>query len=80
MIRLLDEFTTENLVCLVMEYAEHGELYGQLDLMDNFCAVEAQRYFKQIALGLSFIHSMGICHRDMSLENVLLDSEKNAKV
>ena len=66
--------------CLVMEYAEHGELYSYLDVVNHFSAGLARRYFRQIVSGLAFIHSHGIAHRDMSLENVLLDSNDNAKV
>jgi serine/threonine protein kinase len=33
---------------------------------------EALRLFRQVALGLHFLHTHGIAHRDVSLENVLM--------
>jgi serine/threonine-protein kinase Chk1 len=30
--------------------------------------------FQQLASSLAFVHSKGICHRDIKLENILIDS------
>jgi len=40
----------------------------------------AQTYFAQITLAVAYMHSKNICHRDLSLENILVDSRNNAKV
>jgi len=37
----------------------------------------ARPLFVQLANALSFIHSKGICHRDLKLENVLVDEKTN---
>lgn len=34
----------------------------------------ARYYFQQIICGLEHLHGQGICHRDLKLENLLLDS------
>ena len=36
--------------------------------------------FLQIVDGLSFIHSKGVVHRDIKLENILLDHHGNLKI
>lgn len=36
-----------------------------------------RRYFRQIAIALSFCHSNGIAHMDVSLENFVLDEDNN---
>ena len=38
---------------------------------------DCRRYFRQIAIALSFCHSNGIAHMDVSLENFVLDEDNN---
>ena len=40
----------------------------------------ARYIFKQLAHGVSHIHSHGLFHRDLKLENVVLDAKYNAKI
>lgn len=42
--------------------------------------VEAQRYFKQLIAGVSYLHTRGIAHRDIKPENLLLDANDNLKI
>ncbi|KAJ7945429.1 Protein kinase superfamily protein [Quillaja saponaria] len=39
----------------------------------RFSEDEARYYFQQLISGVSYCHSMQICHRDLKLENTLLD-------
>ena len=41
---------------------------------------EAQRYFYQLITGLHFMHSKGVVHRDLSLENALLAGDDVLKI
>ena len=40
----------------------------------------AKFLFKQIILGLQYIHSKGVLHRDIKLDNILLTSEGDVKI
>tara|TARA_B110000208_G_scaffold22115_1_gene28072 strand:- start:20 stop:775 length:756 start_codon:yes stop_codon:yes gene_type:complete len=40
----------------------------------------AKKIFKQIVDGIEFIHSRHICHRDLKLENILIDNYLNIKI
>lgn len=42
--------------------------------------IMARFYFKQLVLGVHHIHSHYICHRDLSLENVILDDKYNLHI
>ena len=40
----------------------------------------ARFYFHQLASCIEFIHSCGFAHRDIKLDNVVLDDEYNLKL
>ncbi|KAJ9670155.1 hypothetical protein PVL29_026605 [Vitis rotundifolia] len=56
-----------------MEYAAGGELFGRICNAGRFSEDEARYFFQQLISGVSYCHSMQICHRDLKLENTLLD-------
>lgn len=40
----------------------------------------AHHYFRQLALGLEYLHQNGVCHRDLKPENILLSSAGVLKI
>lgn len=65
---------------LVMEFAAGGELYDYLSERKVLSEEEARRIFRQVATAVYYCHKHKICHRDLKLENILLDEHGNAKV
>mmetsp|Transcript_8805 Transcript_8805/g.12512 ORF Transcript_8805/g.12512 Transcript_8805/m.12512 type:complete len:397 (+) Transcript_8805:67-1257(+) len=63
----------------VMPYANGGDLFSYVSegvSEDRGLDEPVARYlFKQLLNGLNFLQSKGICHRDISLENVLVHNE-----
>ncbi|XP_059641584.1 serine/threonine-protein kinase SAPK1 isoform X2 [Cornus florida] len=60
-------------LAIVMEYAAGGELFERICNAGRFSEDEARFFFQQLISGVSYCHSMQICHRDLKLENTLLD-------
>ncbi|OAA55319.1 Serine/threonine-protein kinase KIN4 [Niveomyces insectorum RCEF 264] len=62
---------------IVLEYASGGELFDYIlnhrYLKDN----AARRLFAQLISGVGYLHKKGIVHRDLKLENLLLDRNRN---
>lgn len=59
----------------VMPYVDGGELFDVLDSKKKFTEGEARYWMVQILNGVESLQQAGICHRDISLENLLTDRE-----
>ncbi|CAN1305365.1 Serine/threonine-protein kinase SRK2B [Linum perenne] len=72
-IRFKELVLTPTHLAIVMEYAAGGELFERICNAGRFSEDEARYFFQQLISGVSYCHSMQICHRDLKLENTLLD-------
>ncbi|KAL3684608.1 hypothetical protein R1sor_002630 [Riccia sorocarpa] len=72
-VRFKEVMITPTHLAIVMEYAAGGELFERICNAGRFSEDEARFFFQQLISGVSYCHSMQICHRDLKLENTLLD-------
>ena len=79
-IHIYEVFENKEKMVLVMEIAAGGELYDFLSERKCLEENEARRIFRQIATAVYYCHKHNICHRDLKLENILLDENGCAKV
>ncbi|CDP20535.1 unnamed protein product [Coffea canephora] len=73
-IRFKEVILTPTHLGIVMEYAAGGELFDRICTAGRFSEDEARYFFQQLISGVCYCHAMQICHRDLKLENTLLDS------
>ena len=79
-VRLYETFSTENHLLLVMELCSGGDLLNYVRKRRKLTEPIAKFVFKQILDGLSYCHSKGIVHRDIKLDNILLNHRGDIKV
>ncbi|XP_017085437.2 serine-rich adhesin for platelets isoform X5 [Drosophila eugracilis] len=79
-IHIYEVFENREKMVLVMEFAAGGELYDYLSERKVLTEEEARRIFRQVATAVYYCHKHKICHRDLKLENILLDENGNAKI
>jgi len=72
-VRFREVILTPTHLAIAMEYAAGGELFERICNAGRFSEDEARFFFQQLISGVSYCHSMQICHRDLKLENTLLD-------
>jgi NIMA (never in mitosis gene a)-related kinase len=69
----------ENVLCIVMEYAEKGDLSAIIDRNKrNRTTIDETKvwsYLIQMTRGLKALHEMNICHRDLKCANVFITGE-----
>ncbi|TNV79253.1 hypothetical protein FGO68_gene8293 [Halteria grandinella] len=65
---------------LVFEIVENGELFDYIMHGGSLDPSLAKYYFMQLIDGLKYLHEKGFAHRDLKLQNVLLDKDLNLKI
>ncbi|KAJ5709917.1 hypothetical protein N7493_009509 [Penicillium malachiteum] len=78
--RLYEVVVTENLVWLVLEYCPGDELYNYLLRHGPLPVDKVKRIFTQLVGAVAYVHSKSCVHRDLKLENILLDKHENVKL
>mmetsp|Transcript_21221 Transcript_21221/g.48739 ORF Transcript_21221/g.48739 Transcript_21221/m.48739 type:complete len:1078 (+) Transcript_21221:67-3300(+) len=75
LIQLFEVIETSTHIVLVMEYASGGDLLCHVRKRNSNRVDEraAQDFFKQLSDGLNYVHKCSVVHRDLKLENLLLD-------
>ncbi|NP_001120549.1 hormonally up-regulated neu tumor-associated kinase homolog [Xenopus tropicalis] len=78
--QLLDILETENSYYLVMELCTGGNLMHKIYERKRIEEHEARKYIRQLILAVEHLHRAGVVHRDLKIENLLLDENNNIKL
>ena len=68
---------------IIQEYCENGDLFEYIDNKGkpkNLKYDDIKCYFYQLINGVSYLHSLGFVHRDLKLENLLLNDKFILKI
>lgn len=82
-VRLEEVYESNDEIYLVMELCVGGDLFDRLDEQPDYRYTEGEcaRMVKQICSSVRYLHSKGIIHRDLKLENFLFSTtEKDAEL
>ena len=78
--KILETFEDEKFYFIIMEYINGGNLFSYVKKRRKLSEKVAKFLFRQIILGIKHIHSQLIVHRDIKLENILIDMNNNVKI
>ncbi|RKP37252.1 kinase-like domain-containing protein [Dimargaris cristalligena] len=79
-VQLYEIIETDRYIGIVMEYASGGELFDYILAHRFLREKEAGRLFAQLISGVDYLHKQHIVHRDLKLENLLLDNHRDLKI
>ena len=78
--KILEVFNDEEYMLIIMEYINGGNLFSFVKKRRKLSEKMAKFLFRQIILGIQHIHSKKVVHRDIKLENILIDFDNNVKI
>ncbi|KAJ3410443.1 Map microtubule affinity-regulating kinase [Chytridiales sp. JEL 0842] len=76
-ISLYQVMETEDECYVIMEYASGGELIEYIAARNYLTEKEARKFFRQIVSAMDHCHLANVVHRDLKLENLLLNDDRN---
>ncbi|KXN82930.1 Serine/threonine-protein kinase ppk16 [Leucoagaricus sp. SymC.cos] len=78
--QMYEVIATESYIWIVTELCCGGELFDYLVEKSRLSEDETRVIFGQLCLAVAYLHEVGIVHRDLKLENVLLDEHCRIKL
>ncbi|CAM9389451.1 unnamed protein product, partial [Ectocarpus fasciculatus] len=78
--RLFDAVETPKRMHLIMECLEGGNLCSYVKSKKRLSEEESKRIFFQLLQSIEYLHSYSVIHRDVKLENVLFNDDKDVKL
>jgi serine/threonine protein kinase len=72
-VKIYETIETSTHMVIVMELCAGGDLLAYVRRRRKLKENVAKKIFRQIIEGLGYIHSKNIAHRDIKLDNILLD-------
>eukprot|EP01119_Soliformovum_irregulare_P000238 TRINITY_DN10174_c0_g1_i1.p1 TRINITY_DN10174_c0_g1~~TRINITY_DN10174_c0_g1_i1.p1 ORF type:complete len:268 (+),score=90.30 TRINITY_DN10174_c0_g1_i1:82-885(+) len=80
--RMFNYWESATHVFLLMEYIQGSDMitYMEKKNFEPFNEITARKYFTQIITTLNQCHTKGIAHRDLKLDNLIIDHNEDIKV
>ncbi|CAL5415143.1 unnamed protein product [Camellia sinensis] len=79
-VRLHEVLASKSKIYMVLEYVTGGELFDRIASKGKLSESRGRKLFQQLIDGVSYCHNKGVYHRDLKLENVLVDAKGNIKI
>lgn len=79
-VRMLEVIESVDRLFIVYEFVDGGELYDYMMSKQYLTEDEARQFWRQIVMAVKYMHTHNIAHRDLKLENVMLNSRKEIVV
>ncbi|XP_057416421.1 CBL-interacting serine/threonine-protein kinase 1 isoform X2 [Lotus japonicus] len=79
-VKLYEVLASKTKIYMVLEYVTGEELFDKIVSKGKLNEDKGRKLFQQLIDGVSYCHSKGVFHRDLKLENVLVDTKGNVEI
>ena len=79
-VQLYEILETPRYIFIVMEFCEGGDIMSYILAKGSLSESESLKYFHQLINALYYLHCQNIAHRDIKIDNLLLDSNNDLKL
>jgi protein-serine/threonine kinase len=80
-INIIDVYESLDYIFIILKYMEGGDLFDFLELTNHYIEEKfALKIFKQVVEGVKYLHDLGIIHRDLKIENIMMSSKREDAV
>lgn len=73
-VSMYELYETPKCLWIILELVEGGDIHEFLAKVPHYTETMAARHFKQVLMGVHYLHSLGVVHRDLKLDNILLSN------
>lgn len=76
-IKLHQVYESPQDIKLILDYCPHGTMLKRLSLKKHFTEKNSLIIARKLLRALSYLHDLGLIHRDLKLENIMMTSENS---